>query len=317
MKVKLKSEGLPDVDFMLRVFFDFIGLCIGMVWSVFVYLIKGFWFLITNGMEGKSEEALQCNDSAATPKLEEKPSANVSRDLGDLYSKGQESKYLDSTVQTISVRGASIRMWFYPNQGIVKRTVRMTSKATEQRVGAKRLQLADLEVTFPRGLAAAVDQTKAEVNEILKVLPGEGEKTRKSVPKPLPAVKQEPAILPQTPPTASDPVSTFSEPECSSPPSKSEAREPRVKEAVFRGELLSYGYSSCGDGPEKYRVYCLDLLEESVGSKHQVRGMDLERAIKDAKVKVGDRIEVAQVGSVKTAKKRNMNLFSIQKLKPA
>ena len=314
-----RTEGMARVDFVLGIAFGAIGVCIGIVCALVVHFGKSLGFLIKKGEGGKSEEALNSNDSAATPMLDEKLTGSVSRDLGHLYSKGQVSKYLDSTVQTINVRGASIRMWFYPNQGIVKRTVRMTSKATEQRIGAKRLQLADLEVAFPKGVAAAVDQTKAEVSEILKVTPEEGRKTSKAVPKPPPTVERGPVILPPTPPLEPEPesVQTFSEPESSSPPSKSEERAPRVKEAVFRGELLSYGYSQCGEGEEKYRVYCLDLHEESVGSKHQVRGMDLERAIKDAKVKIGDRIEVAQVGSVKTAKKRSMNLFSIQKLKPA
>lgn len=97
----------------------------------------------------------------------------------------------------------------------------------------------------------------------------------------------------------------------------------KVIKEVWKGRLVTHGFGSralSGKGDEgdegnkivsQYRVV---ILDDQSGFEETLWGTDLRRAITDANVVNGDRVEVMRCGKRKLENKKTMTIYSIQKL---
>ena len=316
-RVSPREEGIAGVDWVAVLIGGTIGVLIGGIFGLIGLLFKGVLMMFNSATTKDQELEEEKGSSADTTKVAEvtfKPKAD--RDLGALFSPAYDKQWDDSIIRTVDVASGKVRMVFYPHLGVVKRTLIIKSKAAEKRLGCKRMVLADLAVSSTKGLEAAVEQTKIDVRKITAVAKPDSANLHR--PAKAASIKDQPVSETVQQPKAAaegnpqDPVSGKEEP----PPKKID-RAPEYKEVAYRGELLFHGFDWRGEDEKRYKSYCLDIHDENVGSKHRVWGADLERAVKDAGVAIGDRIEVAQTGKITTANKRKMNIFAIQQLNPA
>lgn len=87
---------------------------------------------------------------------------------------------------------------------------------------------------------------------------------------------------------------------------------------AYTGEVIRFGMETREGKDGKYDTFVLHLLDDQVDAPHELRGSDLQRAIKEAEVQIGDAVKVeslgrtpVQLGNSKTGFK---NLWAITKI---
>lgn len=220
-------------------------------------------------------------------------------DLAQLYSKAFERRFLDSFNRRVEGKGGYATIWFYPHQGVARRTVTVTGAALAKKLG-KRHSLPEIAAEdSPDSIESVIQQTKAELDLVLSVEKRKGADIS----------RQSSVLSDSNPPPVPDNVggNNLQVPAVT-------RRKPRQKQVAYRGNIVRHGLEQVGEGDNAYKCYCLHIDDASLGSVHRVIGTDLERAISEAGVKDGDFVEVAQVGEIPTAGGRKKNVFAIQKL---
>ena len=297
------TQGIAGIDWLFAIVGGMLGLLIGGFVALILMSYKGIASFIQYGIKGK--DVNQEVETLASPSREKDVSGSKSRpqeekDLDKVFSLNQEKQYSNAFSRRIPLKGAYATIWFYPHQKIARRSITLTSQVLKKRFG-RRLNLPEMAVEIPKGITELVNQTTQEAEamiEINKVRVIKPPKERAASPPVITAPVTVPKVIESTKP---------SEPSLKAP-------RPRRKQVTYQGSLIKYGQETRGEGPESYRCFCLHIYDEELGSTHQVWGTDLERAIKEAGVGSGDRIEVAQVGTIPTASGSNKKVFAIQKL---
>lgn len=99
--------------------------------------------------------------------------------------------------------------------------------------------------------------------------------------------------------------------------------KPKTFKEVWKGRLVTHGFGSRAlsgeedDGEKGGKIvtqYRVVVLDEQSGDEETLWGVDLRRAITDANVVNGDRVEVMRCGKRKLENKKAMTIYSIQKL---
>lgn len=294
------GSGVAGVEWLVALVFGLVGAAIGAVVMAGYLVIKTLGKVIWGGVSSAVKPVMA--ESRAQP-VAAKPSSEIERPLERTEEvvpmASISEQYVDSFLRRVDLKGAYAAIWFYPNTGKARRSITMTSAALIKKFGRKVI-LDDLDVEIPQGVADVVQQTTLEAKEMIA--------TKKKSPTTIPS--ETPVLS-----TGNSPSVTDNELKEVSPVSCAVAvPRPRKKEVAYRGLLVKHGIEARGEGGDAYKCYCLHLFDEGLGSTHQIWGTDIERAIKDAGVRDGDRIEVAQVGTTPTAGGNKKKVFSIQKL---
>lgn len=297
-----QSRGIAGIDFVAVLIGAVLGglvvMAIGIVMAIFKGIVRAAVWVATK-LKRKSEENVLATESTVIPAVKEASACSTDVDLTELYSPAFEKRHLDAFSRRVEVKNGYATIWFYPHQGIARRTLTVTNAALAKKIG-KRLSLGELETTnSSTGIDAVIQQTMGEINNVLA--------TEKPKAREIP--KQNAVLSGGNTPSVPDNVgnSNLQVPAVT-------RRKPRQKQVAYRGNIVRHGLERVGEGERAYECYCLHIDDANLGSVHRVVGTDLERAIKEAGAKDGDFVEVAQVGEIPTAGGRTKNVFAIQKL---
>ena len=295
--------GIAGIDLLVAIVAGLIGAVVGAILMCFWQIILSVLKLLTRALKYALSFRLHRVDTKAETSSNDQvtpiQSENPKKDLPAVFAEKNEKQLMDSFLRRIDLKGAYATIWFYPHQGIARRSVTITSKPLLKQFG-KKINLSEMKVVLPHGISDVEKTTKEEVIGLLDTK----KQTATKIPK-------ENAVLP-TGNAESNPDNVVEE--SKQPEAPASTHRPRRKEVAYRGSLIKHGLESRGEGDDAYKCYCLHIYDEGLGSTHQIWGTDIERAIKDARAKDGDRIEVAQVGTTPTASGNKKKVFSIQKL---
>lgn len=313
--------GLGVFGLLATVVFTAIGTVVGLGVAVLILFVKGVGqgvkhLRTTNKAKVTSFQAASSAPTSPVgidaPQLE----ANV-----DDEAESQWTKRFDlSTCRHVALGKTKIEIWFYPNLGIARRKIRFANARLAKKLG-KRIALSDVDL---KGTTAdeIEKMTLAEVQLILD----EGTKTREvAVKKPVSSVLS--AIAPASvadnvqlelpqPVVEKSAVTAISRSVSDKP------RSSRTAVATYRGTLEKFGVEPREDKSNggQYNCFCIHYFDFALGTTHDLVGTDLERAIREAGVGVGDSIEVSLIGDVKTpignGKFRRKKVWNITKLDP-
>lgn len=178
---------------------------------------------------------------------------------------------------------AVVDVWFHPEEGVAKRVMRIRDEALAEQLHGKKHKLPDVAYSDTGDVEKIVEQTISEVQAKL------GNVTMLST-------SRNPSVKPVV---------------------KIDKRKAASAKTTHTGEVIRYGMEEKEgrDGP--YRTFSLYIFDQDAGAEHEVgRGVDLERAIKEAGVIPGDTVKVESLGQTEvnlangtTGKK---NLWSVQ-----
>lgn len=187
----------------------------------------------------------------------------------------------------VDIGPAAVDVWFHPESGVAKRVLRVRDEALAAQLGGKKLKLPELEYISPDDVEDIVERTISEVQAKLGT------------------TTIAPAVAPVTAPAT---------------PAKAAKRKGAAAKTTHVGEALRFGMEEKDgkDGP--YRTFCLYIFDRDAGAEHEVgRGVDLERAIKEAGVNPGDMVKVASLGRTAVTLGNGTagykNLWSVEKVK--
>lgn len=191
---------------------------------------------------------------------------------------GYRAEYEGAYRQHVDLNFAGVDVWVYPRMGITRRTVRVKDAALVEKFG-RRVKLEDVTIKGTN-VQEIVEATTREVRNLLapntalptesvtKQIESSSDRRDKARAK---AHKQEREQRQQLRP-------------------KAKAR------ASYSGEVIRYGLEEKDGRKGPYMTFCLHILDSEAGAPHQLSGVDLERAIKEAGVAPGDQVVVESLG---------------------
>lgn len=150
-----------------------------------------------------------------------------------------EKQYLDSFCRQVKVKGGHVNVWFYPNQGIARRSLVITQAGLIKKLG-RRIALPDVKVELPHGVPEVLEKTSEDASAIVSTT------TKVSVTK----IQSEKAVLPDSNSVVVADNERKEEPPL--PTIVSTPARPRKKEAVYQGVLMKYGVELRDDGKDPY-----------------------------------------------------------------
>lgn len=190
---------------------------------------------------------------------------------------------------------AVVDVWFDPEAGKTKRTVRVRDEKLAETLGAK-FQLPEIDYIDEGEAEAIMEQTINEVKAKLEGRPFTAEvrsvKPKPKKPEGKPAGKT--GSVPKGP--------------------------PRLKpKSRHTGEILHYGPERKIDGKgSEYETFALHLLDKTTTETHEMCGVDLQRAIRESRVKIGDQVAIEFLGKTQVTlpdgSTGNKNLWSVSKI---
>ena len=219
----------------------------------------------------------------------------------------------DAVRRRIELSKASVDIWFYPKMGIARRTMHLTDARLRKKLG-KRLPLPELGWDG-MDQAGIEQQTREDAENVLK---GFEPKPREA--RPAEVTKQQVMtvpVAPESPVVAAVPEMV---PEKLFQPTQlPEKKAPRNKMVSYRGKIVRAGMETFADPKDEKRefdCFAVTLDDFALGSEHVLKGTDLERAIKDSRVDVGDDVTIDLVGETEVwvkGKRRMKKIWNINK----
>ena len=220
----------------------------------------------------------------------------------------------DAVRRRIVLSKASVDIWFYPKMGIARRTMHLTDARLRKKLG-KRLPLPELGWDGV-DQAGIEQQTREDAENVLK---GFEPKPREARPAEVTKQQVMPVpVAPESPVVAAVPEMV---PEKQFQPTTSlpEKKAPRNKMVSYRGKIVKAGRETFTDPKDEKRqfdCFAVTLDDFALGSEHVLKGTDLERAIKDSKVEIGDDVTIDLVGETEVwvkGKHRMKKIWNINK----
>lgn len=180
----------------------------------------------------------------------------------------------------VDIGDAAVDLWFHPEEGVVKRVVRFHNKKLAEEHGEK-LKLPEIDLIDIGAADALVAQTVDEIRSKFSI--GHAAKVAQ------PAGKRA-AAIPQAKASAS-----------------------------YTGKIIRFGMETHdGNGGKKFEAFTLHLFDAQAGAPHELRGADLQRAIKEVGARPGDMVKVDSLGrtpvSLGEGKTGFKNLWSVVKV---
>ncbi len=324
-----KGNNPPRLDFwewMIYVLFAGTSFLIGLV----AYCVgKSFAWPVRRLMDRVRGEKVETDEKTedviqvapmATPEINSAKAPVVDWD---------EPEIVESEIRRIELKKGYVVFRFHEQSGTVKGKLTVTSKALHKAIGKTVL----LNLKQCKSLADATNVMRAKAEAIFaaaaatKTAASKGAKVS-SVPEiseadipdstEMPFMQDMPFadMMPEIPPYFTDgdfvPMEPdmgdlyeqFAAPEvpnvASRPPRKTPEKAPKV-EVKYRGILVAYGpeerkLDDPKDGERLVRHFCVRIHDEGLQAEQPLWGNDLRRVIMEAKVQVGDRIELGVVG---------------------
>lgn len=189
---------------------------------------------------------------------------------------------------------AVVHLRMYKSQGVVKREMIVTEPRLRGLLQGRRHTLADATYEPAVGLDVIKDETVCMVQELINLKGNTKVQLFKAPAEP----KQAPKVEPKKPPPAAAPKEVLPANESKSPP-KGQTYAPRVQTGVtFEGCLIEAGTRTMTpQGRDPYETFEAKLRLAN-GVDLPLRGLELDRELQAAGVKLGDSVAITPLGKV-------------------
>jgi hypothetical protein len=309
-------------DFIISVVATAIGGLFGAFVSLTIWVITSCFRLIAFGVgklfpvasDQQLPQPVEAHVLSTSVSEEDASSAAVAVAPADtLWSQ----RHNNVTRKRVELGKVNVDIWFYPNLGIARRTMRISNVKMAKMFGS-RIKLTDMPLTASNALEVELQTIQEAEALIAEASKTKGTREIRPV-KPVlsasatvsnPDNKQQELPVTETP--------KLPEPE-TVPKEAAEVRRPHNREVTYRGVLKKQGVESREDRKNggTYSCYCIHLDDFALGTVHDIVGTDLERALKEANATIGDAIEVSLAGETKTPVKgkiRTKKIWSVIKI---
>lgn len=255
---------------------------VGFMATVILILIFAAPVALTGGMVAavvyvaKKMKARKTEQAAPTAQSDSTASTRFIQEAG-----GYRAEYDGAYRQHVDLGVAGVDVWVYPRMQMVRRTVRIKDATLAEKFG-QRMKLEDVML---EGVSVQdiVTTTTGEVRNLLSIASSAHTESVKKVDggnvdrKARARIKAHKQEREQS--------------------QNQRQRQLKAKaKASYVGEVIRFGMEEKNGREGPYQTFCLNLLDTEAGAPHQLSGVDLERAIKDAGVTPGDKVVVENLG---------------------
>lgn len=193
----------------------------------------------------------------------------------------------------INLGEAAVDVWFHPDSGVARRTVRINDKALAEQHGEK-FKLPEIQYIEAGDVETIMQQTIGEVKTKLGLTATAAKVVKASKIAKTAKVAKTVAVGTEVP------------------------RAHAKAQSSYTGEILRLGMEEKDGREGPYQTYTLHIFDQQAGAPHQLCGTDLERAVKEAGVAPGDRVTVESLGRTQVTlgngKAGHKNLWSVSKV---